>query len=69
MISRVLEKMGATVQACGMMYKAMTQSVMLCGIKSWVMMGEMLKVLEGFNHQSDRRITGMTETCVADGEW
>ena len=29
----------------------------------------MLKVLEGFHHQADRRITGMAVTCAVGGEW
>ena len=29
----------------------------------------MLKVLEGFHHRSERRITAMTERRVANGEW
>ena len=30
------------------MYKAMAQSVILYGSEIWVVMGEMLKILEGF---------------------
>ena len=44
----------------GMMYKAVAQSVMLHGSEIWVVMGAMLKVLEGFYHKSARQITGMT---------
>ena len=29
----------------------------------------MLKVFEGFRHQTERRITGMTATCGAGREW
>ena len=29
----------------------------------------MIKVLEGFHHRSDRRITDMTETREAGREW
>ena len=31
--------------------------------------GETLEVLEGFNHQADIKITGMTSKYVADREW
>ena len=39
------------------------------GSKIWVVTGEMLKVLEGFHHLVDQRITGLTEKCGAGGEW
>ena len=69
MIKRVLEKTGATVQARGIIYKAMSQSVLLYGRKSWVVTEAMLKVLEGFNHRAARHITGMTSICGANAEW
>ena len=45
MVVRVLEMTGATVQAQGDIYKAAVQLVLLYVIKSWVVTGEMLKVL------------------------
>ena len=39
------------------------------GSESWVVMGEMLKVLQGFHHWADMRITGMTTTRGVGGEW
>ena len=45
MIVRVLKKTGATVRAHGMMYKAVSQSVLLYGSEIWVVMGEVLKAL------------------------
>ena len=68
MVAGVLERTGATVQSRGEIYKMMTQLVLLYGSKRWVMTGEMLKVLEGFHHQSTPRITGMTEKLWAGGE-
>ena len=62
MVARVLETTGSTVRARGAMYKAVDQSVLLYSIKSWVVTGDMLKVLEGFHHQASRHITGR-------GEW
>ena len=56
MIMRVLEKTGTTVWSRGMMYNAVAQSVILYCSKIWVVMGEMLMVLEGFHHQATRRI-------------
>ena len=68
-ITRVLAETGAMVQARGIMYKAVAQSVLLCGSDSWVMTGEMLNVLEGFQQRATMRITGMTATRGAGGEW
>ena len=67
MLARVLERTGATMQARGAMYKAVAQSVLLYGRKSWVVTGEMLNVLEGFHHQAARWITGMTSKRGAGG--
>ena len=38
-------------------------------IDSWVVMGDMLKILEDFHHRSSKRITEMMEKYVADGKW
>ena len=69
MIARVLERTGSTVQVQGAMYKAVAQSVLLYGSESWVVTGEMLKVLTEFHHRASRRITGMTAKRGADGWW
>ena len=69
MVARVMERTGATVQAQGAIYKEVTQSVPLYGIKIWVMTGDIIKFLEGFHHRAARRITGMTQKRGAGGEW
>ena len=69
MIARVLENMGATVWSWGMMYKAMFQLVFLYNSERWVVTGDMLNILEGFHHRAARRITRMTATRAAGGEW
>ena len=69
MVSRVLENTGATVQDWEAMYKAVEQSVILYGIKSWVVMGEILKALEEFHHREARRIMGMMVNYGAGGDW
>ena len=69
MIARVMAKTGATVRERGMMYKAVDQSVIMYVSEIWVATGEILKVLEGFHHWVERRITGMTATHGAGGEW
>ena len=67
MILRVLANMGAMMRSHGMMYKAVAQSVLLYGSEIWVVMGMLLRVLEGLHHRAARRITGMTEKLVEDG--
>ena len=69
MVARAQKRTIATLQAWGAMYKAMAQSVLLYSRESWVVTGEMLKVLTGFHHQAERRITGMTEKHGGGGEW
>ena len=39
------------------------------GSEIWVVMGDILKVLEGFLHQAARHIMGMALTCGAGGDW
>ena len=46
--------MGATVRACGIMYKAVAQLVLLYGSENWVVTGKMINVLEGFHHREAR---------------
>ena len=50
------------------MYKAVTKLVLLYGIESWVVMGEMLNVLEGSHHWATRWIRGMMATRGAGRE-
>ena len=69
MIARVSAKTGSTARSRGMLYKAVAQLVLLYGSESWVVTGAMLKILDRFHHRSARRITGMTATRGADGEW
>ena len=52
-----------------MIYKVVAQSVLMYSSESWVVIGSMLKVLEGFHHQASIHITGMTVRHVADGDW
>ena len=59
----------ATVCDHGMVYKVVAQSVLLYVSESWVVTGEMLKVLEGFCHQATRKITGMMVTRDVGRDW
>ena len=69
MISRVLEKTGATIRYQGMMFKAVDKSVLLYGSERWVVTGNIIKVVEGFHHRVYRRIMGMAAPGGAGGEW
>ena len=68
-ISKVLIKTGETVRSRGMIRRSVAQTVMLQDRESWVVMGEMLNILEGFHHRAARQIAGMTEKRVADRPW
>ena len=57
------------MQARGILYKAVVQLVLLYESESWVVTGEMIKILESFHHQVARRITGMAAQRTIDGEW
>ena len=50
MLAKVMESTGANLRARGAMYKAVAQLVLLYNSESWVVTGEMLKVLKGFHH-------------------
>ena len=57
------------MQARRSMYKAVEHSVLLYGIKSWEVTGDILEVLGGFHHQAARQITGMMAKREANGYW
>ncbi len=69
MVSKVLDKQGASMRCRGLFYKAVVQSVLLYGCETWVVKEGMLKVLEGFHHRVARRITGRTARRLPNGEW
>ena len=64
-----MERIGETVRARGEMYKAVAQLVILYSRYIWVVIGDMLKVLEGFHLRAAKRIMGITEKRGAGGEW
>ena len=59
MVEKLLTNMGATVQERTMIYKAVVQTMLICGSESCVAKDAMLKVLEGFHHIADWRIAGV----------
>ena len=68
-VGKVVMNMGEKMHAQGMLYKAVVQVVLLYGSKSWVVTGDMLKVLKGFHQLVAREITGMTLQPIMSGEW
>ena len=69
MVSRVMEKAGTTVQARAMIYKAVVQTVLLYGSKSWMITGAMMKVLEAFHHHIARRLPGKMYPRLSEERW
>ena len=65
----MLGKTGAPIRARAMMYKVVVQSVILYGNRIWVVMDEMMMVLEEFYHRIDRQIAGKTEKKGYGEEW
>ena len=69
MVLRVLDKTGTSVRAREMIYKAVVWTVLLYGIKIWVMKVSMMKVLELFHHCTVRRLTGKNDQHVWEEGW
>ena len=59
MVGKVVTNTVETVRARGMLQKAVVQSVLLYGSKSWVVTGDMIKVLDGFHNRVARMSTGV----------
>ena len=55
-VEKVLTNTGAMVHSRGIIYKAVVHTVLLYGIKSWVVTEAILKVLERSKHRLARRI-------------
>ena len=69
MVLRVLEKRGATLRSMEMLYKVVSQTVLLYGSESWVITGAMIKVLEAFHRRIMRRITVNLARRVGGEGW
>jgi hypothetical protein len=68
MIAKVLVREDASPRISGLFYKAVVQTVLLCGCESWVITPRMMKVLEGFHHRVARRLSGKMAR-LEQGEW
>ena len=69
MVENVLGKTGAPIKSWVMIYKAVVQALLLYVSESWVVMGTMMTVLEGFHHSIVIRIEGMKARRGDGGEW
>ena len=69
MVAKVLPQMVTTVRMWVTLYKTVVKTVLLYGSKIWVVMGEMLKAMEGFHNQVANRIAGKTAWRTVDREW
>ena len=58
MVAKLLTSTGATLREQEILHELVVQTVLLYGVKIWVVMVEMLKVLEGLHHRLVRRIVG-----------
>jgi hypothetical protein len=69
-ISQILCWEGATPRISAMFYKAVVQTVLICGYESWVLTPSMLEKLEGFHLQVARRLTGHASVYLRNkGTW
>ena len=69
MISRVMDKKGITVRDRSVLYKAVVYTVLLYWSDSWVITGEIIKVLEDFRHHIACRFMGKTACIVGKDCW
>ena len=67
MVGKVVSNTGLKVQSRVMLYKAVVQLVILYESESCVVMGAILKVIEGFCHRLYIRIIGMTAQRTTGG--
>ena len=67
-MAKVLEKEEVPSRVAGMFYQGIVAAVLLYGSETWVLPPSALKVLEGFNVEAARRLTGMKPKKVA-GKW
>ena len=69
MLAKILTEAGEAVMAQAMVYKAVVQTVLVCGSEIWVAMRVMLAVLEGFFHQAVRQMVEKTDRRVRTRGW
>ena len=68
-LTHILIRGGADAQTSGQIYLAVVQSVLLYGSKTWVLTPHMKRVLGGFHHGMDLRLTGQQPWKGWDRVW
>ena len=68
-ITRVLSREGADARTLVQIYFAVVKSVLLYGLENWVLTPHMHRLLGGFHHKLDRRLTGRQPRKGQDGGW
>ena len=66
---RILVREGATPRLYGSFFTDVIQAVLLFRVDTWVVTPRMGKVLEGFQNQVVRRMTGQLLRRTMDGTW
>ena len=64
-----MDKTGAMVRDREILYKLVVQTVLLYMRASWVITESMMEMLEVFNHQISRRLTGKTDRSIWEEIW
>jgi hypothetical protein len=69
LISRPLIRTGVSPRFIGYFYKAIVQSVLLYGSKTWTVTPPLIATLEGFHHRMARRIANKLPIRHPDDTW
>ena len=69
MAAKVIRQTGEHMKECDMRYKTLFQKVLLYQCEIWVVMDEMMTVLEGFRLMLAQILAGLTVRRGDDGEW
>ena len=64
-----LRREGLAPRVSGFFFKSMVQSVLVFGTEIWVVTPRMGRVLEGFQDQVERQLTGRLPRRRTDGKW
>ena len=68
-LTRVMSREGADTSTLGQIYLAVFHFVMLYKLDTWVMTPHIWRVLGGFHHRVDRRLTGWQDWQGRNGVW
>ena len=68
-LAKILGREGADKRTAEIFYMEVVQAVLLFGYNRWVLNPRLKKSLKGFNHRSDRRMTGIGTKRQRYGTW